>query len=288
MDRNAWQADGVLVMNRVKPHTSFSGKIESGLCKMMAIGMAKREGAHHGHLLCRKYGFERVLRAIAAEVLSTGKIMGGLAVIENEFHQICAVRATLPDNLIPAEEEALITARALVPRIPFPDLQLLVVDEMGKDISGTGMDSKIIGRGVELPPGEAPEIGLIYCRDLTAESDGNALGIGFADLIHERLFRKVDLQKVYVNARTSMNPLVARMPIYLPNDQEALDFAVGSLGSPSAQEQRLVWIRSTVALNRLAISSGLIPQAEKLAGWRLSADTIRPEFDGQGDLSSPL
>jgi hypothetical protein len=288
MDRNAWQADGVMVMNRVKPHTSFSGNIESGLCKMMAIGMAKREGAHHGHLLCRKYGYDKVLRAIAAHVLSTGKILGGLAIIENEFHQVCTVRAALPDALIRTEEEALVTARALVPRIPFPQVQLLVVDEMGKNISGTGMDGKIIGRGVELPPGEAPQIGLIYCRDLTDESDGNGLGMGFADLIHERLFRKVDLQKVYVNARTSMNPWVARLPIYLSSDREALDFAIGSLGSPSPQEQRLVWIRSTVSLNRLAIGSGLVPQAEKLAGWELSPECIPSEFDGEGNLASPL
>jgi len=288
IDRNAWEADGVVVINRVKPHTDFSGKIESGLLKMMAVGMGKAEGARECHRWGWKYGFEKTIRAISGKILGSGKILCGLALIENEAHQIAAVRAARSEGIVAMEEAALAMARPLVPRIPFPKFQLLIVDELGKNISGTGMDTKVIGRGVELLPGEAPEIGLIYVRDLTAESAGNALGIGLADVMHERLFRKIDLQKLYANARTSMNPPMPRLPMYCPTDREALDFVLGALGSPAPEEQRVVWVQNTLRLDRLAVSDSLAPPAAALRGWKLVAGTRAPEFDASGDLRSPL
>ncbi len=287
-DRNAWNSDGIVVINRVKPHTDFSGKIESGLLKMIAIGMGKEEGAGECHRWSWKFGFEKAIRAMAGRALASGKILGGLAVVENECHQIAAVRAARATDIPAVEEEALRLARPLVARIPFPSLHMLVVDELGKNISGTGMDTKIIGRGVELASGEAPAIGLIYVRDLTPESGGNALGIGLADVMHERLFRKIDLQKMYANARASMNPPMPRLPIYLPTDREALDFALGALGSPEPAEQRLAWIQNTLNLNRLAISPALAKEAAGLGGWRLDPETHVPNFDADGNLPSPL
>ena len=287
-DRNAWESDGVVVINRVKPHTDFTGKIESGLLKMIAIGMGKAEGARECHRWSWKFGFEKAIRAMAGRALASGKILGGLAVVENECHQIAAVRAALAQDIPEVEEEMLKLARPLVARIPFPKLHLLIVDELGKNISGTGMDTKIIGRGVELEPGEAPAIGLIYVRDLTPESGGNALGIGMADVMHERLYRKIDLQKMYANARASMNPPMPRLPIYLPSDREALDFALGALGSPEPGEQRLAWIQNTLNLNRLAISPALAQEAAGLAGWRLDPRTLVPNFDADGNVPSPL
>ncbi|HZP02768.1 MAG TPA: lactate racemase domain-containing protein [Terriglobia bacterium] len=288
MDRSAWESDGVLIVNRIKPHTSFSGKIESGLLKMMAIGMAKAEGAHEGHLWSRKVGFEKAIRAMSQRVLASGKILAGLGVIENELHQVCSVRGAVPEGIVALEEEALILARSLVPRIPITAFELLIVDEMGKNISGTGMDTKVIGRGVKLQPGEAPDITLIYARDLTAESDGNALGIGLADLIHERLYRKIDLEKVYVNTRTSMNFMMARLPIHFPSDREALSYALGSIGSPTPEEQRVVWIRSTLHLNRMAVSAPLASQVARLNGWQLGQQTWLPQFGPDGNTVSPL
>jgi len=288
MDQNAWGADGVLVINRVKPHTDFSGKIESGLLKMLAVGMGKAEGARECHRWSWKYGFEKAIRAISGKVLATGKILGGVAVVENELHEIAAVRAARGETIVTTEEEALAIARPLVPRIPFYKFQLLIVNEMGKDISGTGMDTKVIGRGVELPPGEAPEIRLIYVRDLTPQSSGNALGIGLADLMHERLYRKIDLQKMYANARTAMNPPMPRIPYYSPSDREALDFALGALGSPEPREQRVVWVQNTLNLNRVAISESLAPEAAGLSGWKFLPGTCAPEFDAAGDLQSPI
>jgi len=288
MDRNAWEADGVLVLNRIKPHTDFSGKIESGLLKMMAVGIGKEDGARETHRWGWKYGFEQVLRAMTAVTLASGKILCGLGVIENEQHQVCALRAARPEDIAVREEEALRMARPLVPRIPFSNFHLLVVDELGKNISGTGMDTKVIGRGVELQPGEAPEIDLIYVRDLTHESEGNSIGVGFADLIHDRLYQKVDFGKTYLNVRVSLNPVAARLPIHLASDREALDLALGHLGSPEPEKQRIVWIRNTQELNRLAVSAALARETASLATWRLVPESSAVEFDSAGNAASLL
>jgi len=286
MDRNAWEADAVVVLNRVKPHTDFSGNIESGLLKMMAVGMGKRDGARETHRWSRKFGFERVIRAVSGVTLATGKILCGLAVVENEMHRIAALEAALPEG-IPAMEKAILPiARRLVPRLPFSKFQLLVVNEMGKNVSGTGMDTKIVGRGVELQPGEAPEIGLIYVRDLTDESDGNSAGIGLADVMHERLYRKIDLQKTYVNIQTSLNPSMGRLPMYLASDRSALNFALATLGSPDLGEQRIIWIQNTLALNRIAVTATLAREAAKLPGWRLAPSGYELQFDNEGNLIS--
>jgi len=284
MDRNAWESDGVVVVNRIKPHTDFSGKIESGLLKMMTIGMGKLEGATEGHRRSWKYGFETTIRSVSAKVLASRKILFGLAVVENELHQIAAARAALPEDLVAQEESTLQLARTLVPRIPFPALHLLVVDEMGKNVSGTGMDTKVIGRGVELPPGEAPTISMIYVRDLTRDSGGNAVGMGSADVIHERLYQKIDFEKTYLNARTALHPAGGRLPIHLPSDREAFDLTLGHLGSPEPGEQKIVWIRNTLALDRIAISAPLAREATRLPRWRLLETTHSADFDADGNL----
>ncbi len=302
MDRNAWQSDGVLVINRTKPHTDFYGTIESGVLKMITIGIGKVEGARESHHWFRKCGNEKVIRAVSGHVLETGKILCGLELIENEFHQLCEMRAALPQNLVAVEEESLCLARRLVPRLPFSRLDLLIVDEMGKNIAGSGLDTKVIGRGVRPFPAsgarggndsndpalafaqDAPEITAIYVRDLTPESEGNAIGMGFTDVIHDRLYQKVDFEKLYLNARTSLNPLAARMPMHLASDRGALALIMGALGSPDASEQRVVWIRNTLSLSRIAISEALWEEAGSLDGFRLEPDLFSPGFADNGDL----
>lgn len=288
VDRNAWEADAILVLNRIKPHTDFNGAIESGLLKMIAVGMGKRDGARETHRWSRKYGNERVIRSIAGATLATGKILCGLGVVENEMHEIAIARAALPEEIVSMEESVFPVAKSLVPRLPFSQCHLLVVDEMGKNISGTGMDTKVIGRGVRPQPVDAPQYGLIYVRDLTEESDGNALGVGLADAIHERLYSKIDLNKVYTNARTSLNPAMARVPMYLSSDQEALDYVLATLGSPGPDEQHIIWIRNTLGLNRVAISESFAREVEVPSGWRLLPDECRAKFDDSGNLASPF
>lgn len=288
VDRNAWQADGILVFNRIKPHTDFNGAIESGLLKMIAVGMGKRDGARETHRWSRRFGNERVIRSIAGVTLGTGKILCGLGVVENEMHQIGMVRGAVPEGIVAMEEATFPVAKSLVPRLPFSNCHLLVVDEIGKNISGTGMDTKVIGRGVRPLPADAPEYSLIYARDLTEESDGNALGVGLADAIHERLYRKMDLTKVYTNAQTSLNPTMARIPMFLSSDREALDYVLATLGAPDPGEQRIIWIRNTLGLNRVAVSAPYAKEAEGLNGWRLLPETYSARFNGDGNLVSPF
>jgi hypothetical protein len=252
---------------------------------MMTIGLGKLDGATAAHVENRRHGFEPVIRAISGKVLASGKVLCGLAVVENELHQVAAVRAALPENIVAQEESTLALARTLVPRIPFEKFHLLIVDEMGKNISGAGMDTKVIGRGVELPPGQAPEISLIYVRDLTSESGGNSVGVGNADIIHDRLYHKIDFEKMYLNARTALSPTGGRLPIHLASDRENLDLALGTVGSPGPEEQQIVWISNTLNLDRIAISSALARQASSLERWRLSEAACATVFDAAGDLN---
>jgi len=286
VDRHAWEADGVVVLNRVKPHTDFSGTIESGPLKMIAVGMGKATGARECHRRSWKYGFEKVIRALAAKTLATGKILAGVAVVENELHQIAIVRAARAAGLASMEEACMEKARPLLARLPFPKLDLLILGEIGKNISGTGMDTRVVGRGLELPPGEAPQIRLIYARELTPESGGNALGVGLADAIHERLYRAIDLEKMYANARTSMNPPMPRIPIFWASDRQALDWVLGALGSPEPQEQRVAWIQNTLNLNRIAVTQALAAEAASLPAWRLLPEPFVPGFDREGNFAA--
>jgi hypothetical protein len=177
-------------------------------------------------------------------------------------------------------------ARRLAPRLPLSGIQLLIVDEMGKNISGTGMDTKVIGRGAPAG-GEAPCIDVIYVRDLSAETEGNAIGIGFADLAHQRVRGKVDLEKTYVNARASLNSDSVRLPMFMRSDRDALEFALLSLGSPAPAEQRLAWIRNTLELHCVAVSEPLALAAAGFAGWQISPESFEACFNEKGDLELP-
>lgn len=288
MDRNAWESDGVLAINRVKPHTGFSGTVESGLAKMITVGMGKEQGARNFHRLAARHGYEPVIRAISATVLGTGKILAGLALAENSKHELALVRGTRPENMLAVEEATLALVKNMVPRIPFPKLDLLIVDEIGKNISGSGMDTKVIGRGIPFAPGEAPEIKVIYARDLTEESGGNGLGASLADIIHERLYRKIDFAKTHVNGRASLHPGVVGVPMWFGADREGLEFALRVLGTPEPIEQRAAWIRNTLCLDRILVSEGLAAEAAGLVGWRLAPASREIGFDSAGNVTSPV
>jgi hypothetical protein len=287
-DRHAWESDGIVALNRVKPHSDLSGRIESGMLKIMAIGLGKREGATETHKQIWKFGFEPTIRAVSDVILASGKILLGIAIVENEMHAVSDVRAALAKDIVALEESTIVVARASMARLPFSRLDLLIVDEIGKNISGAGMDTKVVGRALGMPPGEGPAISLIFARDLTAESGGNAVGVGHADIMHERLYRKIDLQKTFVNAITALSPGAARLPMHMPSDRAALDLALGHLGSRDPGEQRCAWIRNTLSLNRFAVSPLLREEIDSPQQWRVSENPFSAEFDSAGDLVSPF
>ena len=172
----------------------------------------------------------------------------------------------------------------MLPRVPFPKLDLLIIEEVGKNISGACMDLKVVGRCPGMPPEGAPRYSMIYLRNLTDESAGNAVGFGFADAIHDRLFRKVDFQKTYLNAIVSLSPFGGRTPMHLPSDRAAIDLMLGNLGSPEPAVQRIAWIRNTLSINTLAVSSTIKDQMEAPENWHLVSGPFPAEFDSNSDL----
>ncbi len=225
----ALSADGILVINRVKPHTDFSGKIGSGLLKIITIGLGKRMGAATCHAAFAQLGHERVIRKVSGLIRRSAPILGGVAILEDPAHATADVVVLRNEEMEAEEEKLFARSKDLMPKLPFEEIDFLIVDRMGKNISGGGMDPNIIGRSVygysSLGPSlvtMAPvKIKRIFVRDLTEESHGNAIGVGLADLTTTRLVRAMNPQITYVNALTGLAPLMAKIPMYFETDSEA-------------------------------------------------------------------
>jgi hypothetical protein len=264
ISRDICAADAILVVNRVKPHTDFSGPIESGIAKMLVIGMGKHVGAAAAHRLTVRHGYSEVISAGAELILSRLPVLCAVAIIENQYGQTAELHVLEPDQILAREPGLLERSRALLPRLPFDRLDCLIVDEMGKEISGSGMDSKVIGRisFCGSPRPERPQITRIFVRDLTPASHGNAIGIGSADFTTERLLVAMDLEATRVNAITSLVPEDAKLPIAFARDIDAVAAAFATSGVPCAEAFRLAWIRNTLALDRLLVSEALIESVD--------------------------
>jgi hypothetical protein len=252
----ALDADVVLLINRIKPHTDFgSALIGSGLMKMSAIGLGKAEGAFRCHWAAATRGHERVLRAVSRVVLSRLPRVYGVGLIEDGSHRLARIELMRGGEFADREPPLLALARQWMPALPFPQVDVLVVDEIGKDISGTGMDTNIVGRGVDLQPmpNRRSAVSAIYVRGLTPASHGNAIGIGMADIVSDRLVEAMDRHKTYTNAVSAMTPGTARVSIHFPTDRECLRAALRvSAADPAAP--RIVRIRHTLALDRVVVS----------------------------------
>jgi len=263
VDRNALKADGIIVVNRVKPHTDFKGEIESGLMKMMVIGLGKQKGAEMIHSY-RSEGYHKLLPEAARLILKRLPIIVGLAIVENAYHEIAIVEAIEPEDIEREERKLLKKAKSLIGRIPFKDIDVLIIDEIGKEISGTGMDTNVVGRF--WLPGEyepsAPNIKRIVVLDLTEETHGNAIGIGLADVTTKRLVDKIDYQATFVNALTAGHVEGSKTPVFLPNDREAITIALRTCGPINPREAKVVRIRNTRDLDRLWISESLLKTLE--------------------------
>jgi len=287
----ALQSDGIVVINRVKPHTDFYGTLGSGLQKMLAIGLGKHVGAANAHGAASRLGHEAVIRETAKVILEAAPVLCGVAILEDQHHQTADIQVIEADEIVERENALLAKARSLMPTLPFEEIDLLIVDEIGKEISGTGMDTNVIGRGVlgyfaSLAPDNSmkPRVFRIFVRDLTVATHGNGIGIGLADFTTSRAVKALNLRSMYVNALTSLGLPTAKIPMYFDTDREALATAFTSLASPSKGELRVARIVNTLNLDRMLVSEALAQEVSSRAELTVNGSAKSMEFDETGNL----
>ncbi len=290
MDRNAFQSDGVFLIGRVKWHTDFAGKIESGLFKMMAIGLGKFAGAQRYHTYAYRLGLEHVIRSVGRQVLQSGKILGGLAILEDANHKTAQLTAVRVGEMEQKEEELLALAKSWMGRIPMP-LNILIVDEIGKNFSGAGMDTKVVNRSVMgdyNPWDTAPAIDRIYLRGLSPHSYGNGVGVGLADVIHDRLLRAIDWTPTQINSLTASTPSAIRIPIHFPSDRECLEKIWPCCGHLEQRDVTIGWIANSLELGLMRLTENLRPQIEANPNLEIIGEAEEFSFDQEGNLAGIL
>jgi hypothetical protein len=271
MDSLAFRADGIILINRIKPHTDYHGPYESGLVKMAVIGLGKHDQALEIHRFGVP-GLRDLIPQCAEIIFGTGKILGGVAIVENAYEQTAVIEALPFEAILSQEPRLLNLARTLMPVLPSDNIDLLIVDWMGKDISGVGMDTNIIGR-IEIRGGKEPDhprIKAIFARDLTAKSHGNALGVGLADVISRRLYDKIDFRSTLENAYTSSFLSRAKVPIVAESDQQAVDIALRSSGAVAQGQERIMRIRDTLHLEEIYVSEKLLEELRSQPNIKIS------------------
>lgn len=279
-DKNACHADHVVVINRIKSHTRFIGQIESGLLKMLAVGLGKREGAATCHRAIALHNFDEIVHSIAPIILTKIPVLLGLAILENAYGQTADLIACKPEEFLYVEPVLKEKAANMTARLPFNDVDLLIIDEMGKDISGTGMDTNIIGRS-----GRSDiNVTRIYVRDLTEKSNGNACGIGLADFTTRRLVNKINFQETYLNCITGMRPEGAKIPITCENDKEAIDKALATLNISRPEEAKIIRIKNTSQLDKLILSESYDTEIKRHPNLEPLSPFKELEFDSNGNL----
>ena len=286
MDREAWEADGVMLCSRVKWHTGFDGRIESGVHKMMAIGLGKWEGAKRYHMWAVRLGLEEVIREVGGVMLGTGRMLGGLAILEDANHQTAEVHALGADNMVSDEEELLARVKQWKADLPAKAFDLLIVDEIGKNISGSGMDTKVINRswmGRNCWP-DLPRIERIYARSLTPHGGGNAVGIGMCDVIHDRLFHAVDFDKTWINSFTASSTIGCMCPPHFPTDRECIERILATCGRANSAECSVIWIRNTMELGRLRVSEDVFESVRENPLIEAIGPSAEIAFDSIGQI----
>jgi len=286
VDRHASEADHIVLVNRVKPHTNFRCHVESGLLKMLVIGLGKHQGALLAHRAAVDVGLDRMVPEVGRFSLGKLPILFGLGTVENARHQTGLVRAMLPEELEQGEAQMLQEAWRLLGRIPFDFLHLLVVDEIGKEISGTGMDPNVIGR-MYFPPNEEPKgprYIRILVRDLTKKTAGNAVGMGLADFATRRLANKVNFHYTYTNALTGLSPMRSKMPIIFETDRDAIQGALKTIGLTEPPDAKVARIRNTLAVEYLQASEALLPEIKGRSDLEIVDGPWEFRFSEAGDL----
>lgn len=282
MDKHAYEADGIIVINRIKPHTAFRGPNESGLVKMITIGLGKQKGAES----CHAYGFKlmhSLIPAMAREALAHAPILFGIATVENAYDHVAKVVVASADTLIETDRQLLIEAKAAMPRIEFSPIDVLIIDEIGKDISGDGADPNITGRYPTPYPTGGPDVSKMVVLDLT-NAGGNANGVGSADFTTRRLVNKTDFKAMYANGLTSTVVRPNAIPTTLDSDLDAIRAAIKTCNALDLKKVRMVRIKNTLQLGEIMISEAMLPEALALANVTICSEPCELEFDQQGDL----
>ena len=286
LDRRASEADWIGLVNRVKPHTDFKGAIESGLFKMMTIGLGKHKGAILYHRANIHHGYEAVITAVGREVLSKARIGFGVGIVENGYDETARIEAFNAQDLEAGERRLLKDAREWMARLPFKQMDVLIVEEMGKNISGAGMDTNVIGRTTNPhePFPADPKILWIVALDLTDESYGNATGIGCADFATRRLVDKIDMKPTLINCITACEPGAAKVPPTYETDREAIETALSCIGLTPPEKARVVRIKNTLLLGEIQVSEALLPEIAGRAELTPLGDPAPLAFDAAGRL----
>ena len=282
-DKNALEADWTIVMNRIKPHTSFRNRIESGLEKMTVIGLGKQYGAELTH----SQGVDKLgktVEAMAAVTLTKANILCAIGVLENAFHQTCKIVALKPEELSEEEAKLLDEAKSLCSKLYFPTLDVLIVEEIGKEIAGTGMDPNVIGRFTTQYCSGGPDITSIAALNLTDVSHGNGYGIGLADYTTRKVFDKFDFTMTYPNSLTNGVTLPVKMPMVLDNDKLAIQTCVKCCHVPDMDKVRLVKIKNTLSLQEIEVSVGLKDYVDADPNLEILAGPYEIQFDAQNNL----
>ncbi|MCD6122280.1 MAG: DUF2088 domain-containing protein [Spirochaetales bacterium] len=287
LDREAYSSDGIVLVNRVKHHTSFSGPLESGLCKMMAIGLGNQRGAE----TCHNMGFPSMsenISSIADIVLQKVNILFGVAIIENAYHETAYIEILKHKEIKEQEPELLRNAKRLAAKLFFNKLDVLIIDEAGKNISGTGFDLKLVGRSGK-NTGEAgdiqfPDITRIAVLDLTEESHGNSNGIGMADFITKRYFNKIDFSQTYPNSITTTDPARAKIPMVLDSDKLAIKAAIKTCNLKSLETVRLVRIKNTLSLDDILASPAALKSVTEPDRIKVIGEGFKFKFDSRANI----
>lgn len=286
-DRHAFEADHVVVANRIKPHTGFVGDIESGLMKMMLIGLGKHEGAKIYHRAIQDYNFGQIVRSVAGRVLESCRIAAGVAIVENGYDETAYIQAVAPGEIESREKELLALAKKLMPRLPFEHVHLLVIDEIGKDISGSGMDTNVVGRKYHnhsAAKNEFPKVKRIMVRGLTEATNGNATGIGIAEFCTRRVLDKIDVEATRMNCLTGSHPTAAMMPLDYPTDRAAIETALPTIGLVAPESAKVLWIRNTLELGEVECSAAYLDEARGRSDLEILTEPRPLPFDAEGDL----
>jgi hypothetical protein len=287
LDRHAAEADHIGVVARVKPHTGYHGPIESGLMKMMMIGLGKHEGAKLYHRVLLEHPFDLVVRSVGRTIRARAPIAFGLGLVENAYDETAKIEGMLPPDFEPREEELLVLAKRWLARLPLHEADLLIVDEIGKDISGSGMDTNVVGRKRAFrstPPENQPVMRHIFVRGLSERTHGNAAGIGLADFTTTRLVRSMNYQATVINCLTAGYPEGANLPVHFDTDREVLDAALAIIGTRQPEEARILRIRNTLALEEVEMSEPCLEVRPVNTRFAVQGRSRPLAFDAQGNL----